>query len=101
VRGSSANAIVTRWLDNTSDTIGYVSNSGSVTFENLLTVGRLISDGGIALNVSGKRITGVSNPVLVSDAVPFSYLQSYVVDFFEDAVRLDTSTFYNLDGGVY
>lgn len=101
VRGSSTNAIVTQWLDDTSDTIGYVSNSGSVTFENLLTVGRLISDGGIALNVSGKRITGVANPVLVSDAVPFSYLQSYVVDFFEDFVRTDTSTFYNLDGGVY
>jgi hypothetical protein len=101
VRGSSTNALVTQWLDDTSDTIGYVSNSGSVTFENLLTVGRLISNGGIALNVSSKRITGVANPVLASDAVPFSYLQSYVVDFFEDAVRPDTSTFYNLDGGVY
>jgi hypothetical protein len=101
VRGSSTNAIVTQWLDNTSDTIGYVSNSGSVTFENLLTVGRLVSNGGVALNVSGKRITGVATPVLGSDAVPLSAMQSYVVDFFEDSVRPDTDTFYNLDAGVY
>ena len=101
VRGSSTNAIVTQWLDDTSDTIGYVSNSGSVTFENLLTVGRLVSNGGVALNVSGKRITGVATPVLGSDAVPLSAMQSYVVDFFEDAVRPDTNTFYNLDAGVY
>lgn len=101
VRGSSTNAIVTQWLDDTSDTIGYVSNSGSVTFENLLTVGRLVSNGGVALDVSGKRITGVATPVLGSDAVPYSYLQSYVVDFFEDSVRPDTDTFYNLDAGDY
>jgi hypothetical protein len=101
VRGSSVNPIVAEWRDSTDDRIGYVSNSGTVTFENKLSLGRLVSNGDYALDLNGKRITGVSVPVLSSDAVPYSTLQSYVLEFFEDAVRPDGIPFYSLDGGTY
>lgn len=101
IRGSSTNPIVSEWRDSTDDRIGYVSNSGTVTFESKMSLGRLVSNGDYALDLNSKRITGVSSPVLSSDAVPFSTLQSYVADFFEDAVRPDPDTFYTLDGGTY
>ena len=101
LRGSSTNPIVSEWRDSTDDRIGYVSNSGGVVFENKLSLGRLVSDGDYALDLNGKRITGVAAPVLGSDAVPYSTLQSYVLDFFEDAVRSDGIPFYSLDGGTY
>lgn len=101
VRGSSVNPIVTEWRDNTDDRIGYVSNSGGVVFENKLSLGRLVSNGDYALDLNSKRITGVAAPVLGTDAVPYSILQSYVLDFFEDAVRPDGTPFYSLDGGTY
>lgn len=101
VRGSSVNPIVTEWRDNTDDRIGYVSNSGGVVFENKLSLGRLVSNGDYALDLNGKRITGVAAPILGSDAVPYSTLQSYVLDFFEDAVRPDGVPFYSLNAGTY
>lgn len=101
VRGSSVNPIVAEWRDSTDDRIGYISNTGTVTFENKLSLGRLVSDGDYALNLNGKRITGVSVPVLGSDAVPYSVLQSYVLDFYEEIARPDPVTFFALDGGTY
>lgn len=101
IRGSSVNPIVTEWRDNTDDRIGYVSNTGAVTFENKLSLGRLVSNGDYALDLNGKRITGVAVPVLGTDAVPYSTLQSYVIEFFEDAIRPDGIPFYSLDGGTY
>lgn len=101
LRGSSTNAIVQRWLDNSGDTIGYISNDGTATLEGPLTLGRLVSDGSAALNVSGKRITGLDNPTLGSDAVPFSYLQTYVTEFFEENTRPDGTPFYSLNAGTY
>ena len=101
VRGSSTNAIVTRWLDSSSNVIGYISNSGSTTLNGALSVGNTLSTDGVAVDVNSRRITGVAAPVLASDAVPYSVLQSYVVDFFEDAFRPDGTTFYSLDAGVY
>lgn len=101
VRGSSTNSTVFRWLDNTGDVIGYVSNNGTVTLESRLDVGRLVSNGDFAINTSGKRITGVGVPVLGSDAVPFGYLQTYVVDLVEELTRPEDLGFYSLDGGTY
>lgn len=101
VRGSSINPIVSEWRDSTDDRIGYVSNSGGVVFENKLSLGRLVSNGDYALDLNNKRITGVAAPVLGTDAVPYSTLQSYVIDFFEDAVRPDGTLSYSLNGGTY
>ena len=101
IRGSSTNPIVSEWRDSTDDRIGYVSNSGGMVFENKLSLGRLVSNGDYALDLNGKRITGVAAPVLGTDAVPYSTLQSYVIDFFEDAVRPDGIPFYSLNGGTY
>lgn len=101
LRGSSVNPIVTEWRDSTDDRIGYVSNSGGVVFENKLSLGRLVSDNDYALDLNSKRITGVAVPVLGSDAVPYSTLQSYVLDFYEGIAGPDTATFYALDGGTY
>lgn len=101
LRGSSTNTIVQEWLSNNSNRIGYVGNDGGVVFERTLDLGRLVSDGEAALNVRTKRITGVGTPVLGSDAVPYSTLQSYVLDFYEEIIRPDPETFYTLDGGLY
>ena len=101
LRGSSVNPIIQQWLDNSGDTIGYVSNDGTATLEGPLTLGRLVSDGGAALNVSGRRITGVSNPSLGTDAVPFSYLQTYVTEFYEENTRPDGTPYYSLNAGTY
>lgn len=101
VRGSSVNPIVTRWLDSSGDVIGYVRNDGLTVLEGPLTTGRLVSDGAVAVNTSGKRITGVGVPVLASDAVPFSYLQSYILDFYENVIRPEPYPYYSLDAGQY
>lgn len=101
VRGSSTNPIVFEWRKSSGDRIGYVSNTGAVTFENKLTLGRLVSDGDFSLNMSGKRITGVAAPVIGTDAVPYSTLQSYVIDLLEDVLRPDPITFFSLDAGTY
>jgi hypothetical protein len=70
-------------------------------FENKLTVGRLVSDGDFSIDASGRRITGVADPIIGTDAVPYSTLQSYVIDFFEDVVRPDPTTVFSLDAGTY
>jgi hypothetical protein len=101
VRGSSVNPIVTRWLDSSGDVIGYVRNDGLTFFEGPLTIGRLVSDGAVAVNTSGKRITGVGTPVLGSDAVPFSYLQSYITDYYEEIARPEPFPYYAFDAGEY
>lgn len=101
LRGSSTNSIVQQWQDNSGDIIGYISNDGTATLEGPLTLGRLVSDGSAALSMSGKRITAVANPVLGSDAVPFSYLQTYVTEFYEEIARTDPDTFYSLNAGTY
>lgn len=101
VRGSDTNAIVTQWLDNTSNVIGYISNSGSTTLNGTLSVGSSVSTGGVAIDVNSRRITGVAAPVLGSDAVPYSTMQTYVLDVYEEILRPDVNTFYNLDAGVY
>jgi hypothetical protein len=101
LRGSSVNTFVQQWLDNSGDTIGYISNDGTATLEGPLTVGRLVSNGSAALNVSGKRITGLANPTLSTDAVPFSYLQTYVTEFYEENTRPDGTPFYSLNAGTY
>jgi len=51
LRGSSVNPIVQRWLDDSGDVIGYVSNDGTTTFEGKLTIGRLVSTGSVSLDV--------------------------------------------------
>jgi hypothetical protein len=101
IRGSSTNPVVSEWRDNTNDRIGYVTNTGRVVFENKLTVGRLVSDGDFSIDASGRRITGVADPIIGTDAVPYSTLQSYVIDFFEDVVRPDPTTVFSLDAGTY
>lgn len=100
VRGSSTNAIVTQWLDNTSDVIGYISNSGSTTLNGALSVGSSVSTGGVAVDVNNHRITGVAAPILGSDAVSYSTLQTYVLDFYEE-VTLPDQGFYLLNAGFY
>jgi hypothetical protein len=101
VRGSSVNAKVVQFLSSGGDTIGYVSNDGTTTLEGPLTLGRLTSVGSAALSVSGRRITGVADPVLSVDAVPFGYMQTYIVDFFEEVTRPDPTTFFSLNAGTY
>jgi hypothetical protein len=86
LRGSSTNAIVQRWLDNSGDVIGYISNDGTATLEGPLTLGRLVSNGSAALSVSGKRITGVSNPSIGADAVSLSYLRQYTQYYYEQVI---------------
>lgn len=56
VQGSSTNPIVTRFLDNSGDVIGYISNDGTVTLEGKLTVGRLVSEGSTALDIRANAI---------------------------------------------
>ena len=56
VQGSSTNPIVTRFLDNSGDVIGYISNNGTVTLEGKLTVGRLVSEGSTALDIRANAI---------------------------------------------
>lgn len=80
LRGSSSNPYVQKWLSNSTDVIGYVSNDGSVTFERELTLGRLMSNGSAALNLQSKRITGVAEPSLDSDAVNLKFLREFVLD---------------------
>lgn len=101
IRGSSTNPIVSEWRDSTSDRIGYVTNAGRVVFEGRMDLGRLVSDGQIALDMHDRRIGNLANPVLGSDAVPFSYLQSYILEFYEDVIRPQPDTYYNLDAGLY
>lgn len=101
VRGSSTNPIVSEWRDSSGDRIGYVMNTGPVVFENKLSVGRLTPNGDFALDLSGKRITNVAAPVLGSDAVPFSTLQSYVTDFFDNISDPGHETTSFLDAGTY
>ena len=101
LRGSSVNPIVQQWLDNSGDTIAYISNNGTATLEGPLTIGRLVSNGSAALSVSGKRITGVASPVISTDAVPFGYLQTYVTEFYEENIRPDGIPFYSLNAGTY
>jgi len=101
VRGSSVNPTVTRWLNSSGESIGYISNSGVVTIENRLNLGRLVTSGGVALDISGKRIIGVPSPVSSSDVVPLGYLQSYILDFYEEITRPDLTTFYPLNAGTY
>jgi len=100
VRGSDTNSIVTRWLDNTSNVIGYISNSGSTTLNGALSVGSSVSEGSIGINVNNRRISGVAAPVLPSDAVPYSTLQSYVLDFYED-ITVPEGSFSSLNAGTY
>ena len=101
VRGSSTNPIVSEWRDSSGDRIGYVANAGTVTFENRLTVGRLVSDGAIAIDTVGRRISGVANPLLGSDAVPLAYLQNFVIDYYEEIMRPEPYPFYAFDAGTY
>jgi hypothetical protein len=100
LRGSSTNPIIQEWLSNAGDRIGIVSNDGSVGYERTVDIGRLVSTGGIGLTLNARRISEVGVPLLGSDAVPLSYMQSYIIDTFEDVLRGDQEI-YNLDAGVY
>jgi hypothetical protein len=97
LRGSSTNPYVQRWLSNDSNVIGYVSNDGSVTFEQTLTIGRLVSDGDAALDLNSKRISHIGDPVERRDAVSLAYLQDYVLGFFDtsDPVTESISDYIN------
>jgi hypothetical protein len=101
IRGSSVNPIVTRWLNSEGDLIGYIDDSGVTTLEGKLSVGRLVSDGDIAIDVNSKRITNLSDPASIFDAISYKYLQTYVLDFYESILRPETPTFYSLDAGAY
>jgi len=78
LRGSSNNAYVQKWLSDNTDLIGYVSNSGSVLFERELTLGGLIPENGIALDLQMKRLSNLADPQLEVDAVPYKFMQDYV-----------------------
>lgn len=101
VRGSSNNPIVTQWLDSSSNRIGYITNSGSTVLENKLVLGRLAADGDYALDMRSKRISNVSTPVDGGDAVNYSFLKSYVTDYWEEVARDGLVTPFTFDGGVY
>jgi hypothetical protein len=101
VRGSSVNPIVTQWLDSTNDRIGYIRNDGLTVFEGRLDVGRLVSDSQAAINAQGKRVTGVAPPIFPSDAVPFEYLKTYTLEFYENIINPEPDTVYTLDAGQY
>lgn len=85
IRGSSTNPTVTEWLNSSGDTVAYAKNNGEFGVEQLLRVGRLISDGGVAIHTNNKRITALGNPVLNTDAVPLGFLKSYILDFYNDS----------------
>jgi hypothetical protein len=101
LRGSTTNPTVQRWLTSANNTIGYVTNSGNVIYERLMQLGRLMGDGEIALLMSGRRIGQLGTPTEASDAVPLSYLKSYILDFYEEIARGEPPANYVLDGGVY
>ena len=101
LKGSSTNAVVQRWLDNSGDVIGYVSNDGTTTLEGPLTLGRLVSDGSAALDVSGKRITNLADPDSDLDAVHLGYLKTYVLDFYKEASNQGSTQISSLDAGTY
>lgn len=101
IRGSNTNPILSEWLDSSGDRIGYISNSGQVTFEDKLNLGRLTSTGSAALNLSGRRIENVAEPIFRSDAIPLFFLQNYILNFYEKVVRLDPETYYHLNAGEY
>jgi hypothetical protein len=83
LRGSSTNPYIQKWLSNNSDLVGCVSNDGSVVFERGLEIGRLVSNGETALSLNLKRISNLGDPVNNKDAVNFSFLKEYVVNFFD------------------
>lgn len=78
VKGSSTNPTITEWVNSLGNTVAYIRNDGNATFENKVTIGRLVSAGAVGLDVQNRRITGVADPTANSDAVPYSFLQSYV-----------------------
>ncbi len=82
LRGSTTNPLVQEWKNFLGETIGYVSNDGTSTFNGRVSVGSSVSQGDYGLSLNNKRITNLAAPVLGSDAVPYSFLQSYVVNFF-------------------
>lgn len=101
LRGSSTNPIVQEWQSNAGDRIGTVSGNGAVRYERTLDVGRLVSDGAVALTLNARRISQVGAPAVASDAVPLSYLQSYILDFYEEIMRPEPYPYYTFDGGLY
>lgn len=101
VRGSSTNPTVTQWLDDSGNIIGSINNTGGTMLNGTLSVGQLVPTSDVAINVNNHRITGVVAPVSGSDAVPFSTLQSYILQFYEEALQTEAEAFYSLDAGVY
>lgn len=101
VKGSSTSPRIQEWLRSNNDRVGYFTSLGDVVFERTLQLGRLVSDGAEGLVMSGRRITQVGSPVQSSDAVPLSFLKSYVLDFYEEIARPDPPVYYVLDGGTY
>lgn len=85
IQGSSTNPTIGEWLNSSGDTVAYVKNNGEFGIEQLLKVGRLVSDGGIAINTNNKRITALGTPVLNTDAVPLGYLRTYILDFYNNS----------------
>lgn len=78
LRGSSVNPFVQKWISNNTDLIGYISNTGSISFERDLTLGALISENGIALDLQMKRLSNLADPQLEVDAVPYKFMQDYI-----------------------
>jgi hypothetical protein len=78
IRGSATNLLISEWLNSSGSTVAYIGSNGNATFENKVTIGQLTLAGSVALDVQSRRISGVADPVDDSDAVPYSFLQSYV-----------------------
>lgn len=78
LRGSSTNPVITRWFSSNGNQVAYIANNGLSVFANKVTIGGLVPNGFPALDVQSRRITGVADPSAASDAVPYSFLQSYV-----------------------
>lgn len=78
MRGSGTNPVIARLLSNSGTSVLSVNNDGTSTFSNKIIVGANVATGLPALDVQSKRITGVADPSAASDALPYSFLQSYV-----------------------
>jgi hypothetical protein len=91
---------IQHWIDNQSNSVGRVRTSGRVEFYGHMVLGQNIESWRPALDVNLRRISGVSNPIHLFDAVNKKYMEDYVVRVVDD-IQQGENDLYDIDCLTY
>lgn len=85
--------VVQQWIDHESNSIGRIRKSGRVEFYGSLFLGQNIESWRPALDVNERRITGVADPVHISDAINKGYMEDFITELIDNIVQGDDKNY--------